>query len=285
MNPYRSLDNRQRAMLREMGVRVWQPPAPEPAAVAVAVLPPGAALKGPASATALVSVPAQAPAPAPAPVYAKIAIDSVASSADSTNARGTFHPQPVPAQPPVLPPAHARSDGSVVSWSAGQALALYAQATPTPGPRWLVLAETPAAVVELDTAGPDSAFNPFEGDAGRLLDNMLRAVRLHHTGSVLLAPLVRRIGQEVAPQSDVHAALASLVQSVQPDVVLVMGRLAAQAVLQSSEPFGKLRGQAHNLYGSPTVVTHDAAYLLRSPLEKARAWEDLCLAVSILPAA
>ena len=185
----------------------------------------------------------------------------------------------------MLPPAHARSDGSVVSWSAGQALALYAQATPTPGPRWLVLAETPAAVVELDTAGPDSAFNPFEGDAGRLLDNMLRAVRLHHTGSVLLAPLVRRIGQEAAPQSDIHAALASLVQSVQPDVVLVMGRLAAQAVLQSSEPFGKLRGQAHNLHGSPTVVTHDAAYLLRSPLEKARAWEDLCLAVSILPAA
>ena len=271
MNPYRSLDNRQRAMLREMGVRVWQPPAPEPAAVAVAVLPLGPALKG--------------PAPAPAPVYAKIAIDSVASSASSTSARGTFHPQPVPAQPPVLPPANARNDGSVVSWSAGQALALYAQATPTPGPRWLVLAETPAAVVELDTAGPDSAFNPFEGDAGRLLDNMLRAVRLHHTGSVLLAPLVRRIGQEAAPQSDIHAALASLVQSVQPDVVLVMGRLAAQAVLQSSEPFGKLRGQAHNLHGSPTVVTHDAAYLLRSPLEKARAWEDLCLAVSMLPTA
>ena len=278
MNPYRSLDNRQRAMLREMGVQVWQPPAPEPAAVAM--LPPGPALKGPASATALAS------ATAPSPFYAKNAIDSVASSAGDTSTRGTFRPQPVPVQPPVLPPTDARSDGSAVSWSAGQALVLYAQATPTPGPRWLVLAETPAAAVQqLDTADPDSAFNPFEGDAGRLLDNMLRAVRLHHTGSVLLAPLVRRIGQEATPQSDIHAALASLVQSVQPDVVLVMGRLAAQAVLQSSEPFGKLRGQAHNLYGSPTVVTHDAAYLLRSPLEKARAWEDLCLAVSMLPTA
>ena len=189
-----------------------------------------------------------------------------------------------------------RSDSGTgtVSWSAGQALALYAQTalTSTPGsmprPRWLVLAETPAAALQVETTGADNAFNtsnafnPFDGEAGKLLDNMLRAVQLHKTGSVLLAPLVRRIGHDAAPQTSLDASLASLVQAVQPDVVLVMGRLAAQALLQSSEPFGKLRGRLHSLHGRPTVVTHDAAYLLRSPLEKARVWEDLCLAVSVL---
>ena len=114
---------------------------------------------------------------------------------------------------------------------------------------------------------------------------MLRAVDLHQTGSALLAPLVRRMGYEAAQKaanSDFHAALASLVQTVQPDVVLVMGRLAAQAVLQSSAPFGKLRGQVHSLHGSPAIATHDAAYLLRNLPEKAKAWEDLCRALSVL---
>ena len=264
------LDNRQRAMLREIGVQVWQPPALEPAALAVP--PRKTALKGPDS----------APAPTSVPVYAEIAIDSVATGASLASARGTFRPQTVSAQTPAPPQAGVRSDRSAVSWSAGQALALYAQATLAPGPCWLVLAETPVAAVLSETMGSSTLFNPFDGEAGKLLDNMLRAVNLHKTGSVLLVPLVRRMGHEAASKSDFHAALASLVQTVHPDVVLVMGRLAAQAVLQSSEPFGKLRGQLHTLHGIPAIVTHDAAYLLRSPLEKARAWEDLCLALSVV---
>ena len=180
-------------------------------------------------------------------------------------------------------------DTSAVSWSAGQALALYAplpaQTHPAPGPRWLVLAETPSAAVQAQALDPSALFNPFDGEAGKLLDNMLRAVNLHKTGSVVLAPLVRRVGHEAAQQaagSDFHAALASLVQTVQPDVVLVMGRLAAQAVLQSGAPFGKLRGQVHSLHGSPAIATIDAAYLLRNAPEKAKAWEDLCRAMSVL---
>jgi hypothetical protein len=74
------------------------------------------------------------------------------------------------------------------------------------------------------------------------------------------------------------------VASAQPDVVLVMGRLAAQALLQSSEPFGKLRGQVHGLHGAQTVVTYDATYLLRNPADKAKAWDDLCLAMSLVQA-
>ena len=255
MNQTMNLDKRQRAMLREMGVRVWQPMVPVPALPAAA-------------------------APPPALVHPEFAIDSIASSARLSSQKGTFASQLVPVQPP-LPPPEVRSD-SAVSWRAGDALALYAQAKPAPGPRWLVLAETPAAAVQPEHPAADSPFNPFEGEAGKLLDNMLRAVRLHKTGTAMLAPLVRRVGVESAPEAGFAEALAILVQAVQPDVVLVMGRLAAQALLQSNEPFGKLRGQVHTLHGARTIVTHDAAYLLRSPLEKARAWEDLCLAVSVL---
>ena len=258
-----NLDKRQRAMLREMGVRVWQPMAPP--------------VKSAFNAPDL----APAPALSPASVHSEFAIDSIASGAHILSPKGTLSSQLAPAQTP-LPSAEVRSNSSAVSWSVGDALALYAQARSAPGPRWLVLAETPAAAVQPEHPGADSPFNPFEGDAGKLLDNMLRAVRLHKTGIVMLAPLVRRVGVEAASEAGFAEALAALVQAVQPDVVLVMGRLAAQALLQSSEAFGKLRGQVHALHGVHTVVTHDAAYLLRSPLEKARAWEDLCLAVSVL---
>ena len=266
-----NLDKRQRAMLREMGVRVWQPLPPAPAMPAAFVPPPvnpGLAVVGSAL--------------APTPVRSEFTIDSVAAGAAIAGLKVTFPPPFAPAQPSVPPPAEVRSDSSAVSWRVGEALALYAQATLAPGPRWLVLAEIPAAAVQPELPGTDSTFNPFDGEAGKLLDNMLRAVRLHKTGTAMLAPLVRRVGGQATPAAGFAEALATLVQAVQPDVVLVMGRLAAQALLQSSEPFGKLRGQVHALHGVHTIVTHDAPYLLRSPLEKARAWEDLCLAVSVL---
>ena len=113
---------------------------------------------------------------------------------------------------------------------------------------------------------------------------MLRATRLHKAASVLLAPLVRQAGEEAegTAGADLPSALAELVSSARPDVVLVMGRLAAQALLQSREAFGKLRGQVHQLHGAATIVTLDAAYLLRTPLDKAKAWDDLCLAMSLV---
>ena len=63
-----------------------------------------------------------------------------------------------------------------------------------------------------------------------------------------------------------------------------MGRSAVQALLGSSEPLGRLRGRVHDWRGVPLVVTYHPAYLLRQPAEKARAWEDLCLAASCLVA-
>jgi DNA polymerase len=159
----------------------------------------------------------------------------------------------------------------------GDAQALYAEAAHAEGARWLVLAETPAAALQRES------FNPFEGDAGKLLDNMLRAARLHKAGMVLLAPMVRHAASVAG--AGLPEALPALVASAQPDVVLVMGRLAAQALLQSSEPFGRLRGQVHTLQGAQTVVTYDATYLLRNPSDKAKAWDDLCLAISLVAAA
>lgn len=254
-----NLDKRQRAMLREMGVRVWQPAAP--------------------------------------PVEPQVAIESVAANSNGMGDGGNFsenkpldkavakpamaHQAPAPA-PALSPPPQAaavpqpqgqaaRSGSALAPWHLGEAQALYAETAQAGGACWLVLAETPAAALQ----GP-----LFHGDAGKLLDNMLRAARLNRAGAVLLAPLVRHAA--AAPTEEFLAALSALVARAQPDVVLVMGRLAAQALLQSAEPFGKLRGRVHALHGANTILTYDATYLLRSPADKAKAWDDLCLATSLL---
>ena len=82
--------------------------------------------------------------------------------------------------------------------------------------------------------------------------------------------------------ADLASSLAEVVAVAKPDLILVMGRIASQTLLQSSEPFGKLRGQIHSLHGVKVVVTHDAPYLLRNPLDKGKAWEDLCLAAQVV---
>jgi uracil-DNA glycosylase len=246
------LDKRQRAMLREMGVRVWQP--------------------------------------ATTPVDLPVAIDLIAANADVAGATGQFdtnvtapgaaaaRPVAAPARPPPqpaavptpAPPAAARSTNSPAGWQLGEAQLLYADSAIAQGARWLVLAESGDAALQAP---------PFQGDAGKLLDNMLRAARLQQAGAVLLAPLARQATASAG--TDFSATLAALLERTRPDVVLVMGRLAAQALLQSTLPFGKLRGQVHRLHGSATVVTYDAPYLLRSPADKAKAWADLRLAMSL----
>ena len=225
-------------MLREMGVRVWQP--------------------------------------ATVPVEPLVAIDLIAVRANKPGAAGHLHENiTVPGAVQARPAAAARASGSPGGWQLGEAQLLYADSATAQGARWLVLAESGAAALQ---------GAPFQGDAGKLLDNMLRAARLRQAGAVLLAPLVRQAAGGSAA-ADFSAALAALLQRARPDVVLVMGRLAAQALLQSPLPFGQLRGQVHRLHGSATVVTYDAPYLLRSPADKAKAWADLCLAMSLAPAA
>ena len=238
------MDKRQRAMLREMGVRIWQP-LPEPAAHATPA--------PPASATSTNSKPA-------------IAIDSGATHARIHSPKASFNTSKQPVQ--TLPAAAQHDDAASNSaWRVGQVQTLYADTAIEQARRWLVLLEAPASALQ-------SSFNPLDGDAGKLLDNMLRAAKLHLAGAVQLAPLVRS-----GSGSDLPGALTDVLASAQADVVLVMGRLAAQALLQSTEPLARLRGHIHNVHGAKIVITIDPTYLLRNPLEKAKAWDDLCLAI------
>ena len=111
------------------------------------------------------------------------------------------------------------------------------------------------------------------------LGDMLRAARLPMAGAVLLAPVVRHAA--APPGEAFSAALAALIDQARPDIVLVMGRMASQALLGSTEPLGRLRGQVQPLHGARAVVTYDATYLLRAPADKAKAWDDLRLAMRL----
>jgi DNA polymerase len=75
--------------------------------------------------------------------------------------------------------------------------------------------------------------------------------------------------------------LVRQIELLKPRIILAMGRFAVQALLRSDAPVGKLRGRIHRYQGVPLIVTYHPAYLLRSLPEKARAWEDLCLAASV----
>jgi DNA polymerase len=72
------------------------------------------------------------------------------------------------------------------------------------------------------------------------------------------------------------------IELLQPRIILALGRFAVQALLRSDAPIGRLRGQVHRYQGVPLVVSYHPAYLLRSLPEKAKAWEDLCLAADVL---
>lgn len=254
-----NLDKRQRAMLREMGVRVWQPAAP-PAGLsnAIEIIAVGADAENATSGFTQKIQPAKA------------SVGPLITRKAPPPARN----QPRPAGPEVAPPSQPRTSeaqgSGQASWRMGETQPLYEESAQAGGPCWLVLAETPAAALQLPV---------FAGDAGKLLDNMLRAARLNRSGAVLFAPLVRHAAS--GETQAFSAALAGLLERARPDIVLVMGRMAAQAVLQSTEPFGKLRGRCHALHNVKTIATYDANYLLRAPADKAKAWDDLCLAMSL----
>ena len=280
-----ALDNRQRAMLREMGVRLWQP-QPSAAAESTGAMSANGSPDARRVATDLRAAgahPAGAGSVTDPNVAAKTPVTPRALPLTPTP---TLTPAPTttPPRPRPLAAADPGPDTAAPGWQLGAAQALYAQATSpdgnSEGPRWLVLGETPAASLR------KPVFDPFEGDAGKLLGNMLRAADLHKSGqpgeagAVWLAPLARLAAGGVSPAA-LPGELAALVAQTRPDVIVVMGRLAAQAVLQSSEPLGKLRGQVHLLHGAKVIVTYDAAVLLRSLQDKAKAWEDLCLAIKV----
>jgi uracil-DNA glycosylase len=133
---------------------------------------------------------------------------------------------------------------------------------------------------------------PFVGQSGKLLDNMLKAIGLarHATTpeqSVFICNTVKcRPPRNRNPDPSEIARCAPYLERqialVQPKLLLAMGKFAVQALLGTDEAIGKLRGRIHDRRGVPVIVTYHPAYLLRTLADKARAWDDLCLAASLL---
>lgn len=144
-----------------------------------------------------------------------------------------------------------------------------------PSADWMIIGEAPGA--EEDRRG-----EPFVGRAGKLLDEMLRAVGQSRQEVFIANVLKCRPPNNRDPAKDEAAAcrgyLNRQIELVAPRLILVVGRIAAHELLETDAPVGRLRGRPHDLGGVPLVVTYHPAYLLRSPAQKARAWDDLRLA-------
>jgi DNA polymerase len=140
--------------------------------------------------------------------------------------------------------------------------------------RLMIIGEAPGA-------DEDRVGEPFVGRAGRLLNAMLLAIGLERDG-VYIANIVKcrpPKNRDPKPDEAAHcgAYLKRQIELVAPKVILVAGRVAAHNLLGTSSAIGRLRGQTHRdpVSGTPVVVTYHPAYLLRSPAEKRKSWEDL----------
>ena len=145
---------------------------------------------------------------------------------------------------------------------------------------WMVIGEAPGA-------DEDRQGEPFVGRAGKLLNAMLYAAGFERP-DVYISNIVKcRPPQNRDPRPEEAERCSEYLHKqiawVQPRLILSVGRISAQSLLQSSEPVGHLRGKVHYWGTSniPLVVTYHPAYLLRSPLEKKKAWDDLKLALSV----
>jgi DNA polymerase len=263
------------AMLREMGIRLWLPPdadaAEDPA-------------RGPAP--DLGEAEARAPAPTLPPPVAKAPAPPVRVA-------------PVTQVPVAAPAPGPRPEGvGQMDWPALRAAVAGCTACGLCRGRqntvfgvgherahWMLVGEAPGQQ-------EDQQGEPFVGKAGQLLDNMLRAVGLLRGEApperqVFIANVLKcrppgNRNPEPAEVAQCEPFLKRQVALVQPRIILAMGRFAVQSLLQTQDPIGRLRGRVHSYEGVPLIVTYHPAYLLRNPLDKARSWEDLCLAREVM---
>ena len=299
-----NLDPRQRAMLQEMGVRVWLP-----AAAAVSQTP---ALKPglPAAPHATPLTPKNAPYS-----IAAYAIDTGATAKLGLKQTAVSATQERVSSSGELATVVTKLDGSALTQSiaacqacglcTGRRAAVLAGPDASQRADWLVVSEPP------DDAD-EQAGAPLVGVAGELFDNMLKALALsRHVGTSASGPAAQAAMAAMAasaayvtpvvkcrPAQARNPTLAELatceqylrreVALVQPKVILALGRFAAQGLLQGSVPdlasipLGQLRGQTYRYQGIPVIVSYPPNYLLRSPQHKARAWVDLCRAQDAL---
>lgn len=142
---------------------------------------------------------------------------------------------------------------------------------------WLIIGEAPGA-------DEDAQGEPFVGRAGQLLNAMLEAVGRARE-SVYIANILKCRppgNRDPRPEEVVECRpyLRRQIELLNPKIILAVGRIAAQNLLESEEPIGRMRGKIHRLpdFGIPVVVTYHPAYLLRKPADKSKAWDDLQLA-------
>lgn len=314
-----ALDTRQRAMLLEMGVRVWLPgtnfasadSSGLPVALSTAQTSNPGALRagagpaqGPASAAAAARKNAVTSAYQQAATASRLGteahIGATTASRLSTGTSISAH-----AAPTSRDGANDLSQISAMDWEAlartaadCQACGLCAgrsrsmlSAQAGRRARWMIVGDPP-------DEDEDAAGQPFTGEAGLLMSNMLRAVGATRGDEVpgLEAAYVTAVSKCRPPQGRVPQA-AELAQCaaylqreialVQPSVIVAMGRFANQVLLQAHPqeaalPLGRQRAQVYRYQGVPVVVTYTPQALLRQPADKAKAWADLCLALDLL---
>ena len=286
-----SLDTRQRAMLLEMGVRVWLPGTDF--ALADSSTLPGAAAVNPVGSQDLLR----------AAPNAQAALRPL-----SPNPAGAASPAASPGRLPMVQRGDGANDLSQLATMDWDALARTAADCQACGlcagrshsmlsaqagrrARWMVVGDPP-------DEDEDAAGQPFTGEAGLLLANMLKAVGATRGQAVpgLEAAYVTKVSKCRPPQGRVPQA-AELAQCaaylqreialVQPAVIVAMGRFANQVLLQdhpqeAALPLGRQRGQVYRYQGVPVLVTYTPQALLRQAADKAKAWADLCLAMDLL---
>jgi uracil-DNA glycosylase len=145
---------------------------------------------------------------------------------------------------------------------------------------WLFVGEGPGA-------DEDALGEPFVGQAGRLLDNMLAAIQLKRGEKVYIANVVkcRPPGNRNPQPQEAHACepyLKRQIELIRPRLIVALGRVAAQNLLGGEASISSLRGRVLDYLGTPLIVTYHPAYLLRTLNDKAKAWEDLCFAVQTM---
>jgi DNA polymerase len=274
------LDERRIAMLMEMNLKVWREPGAGQAEAEgrpVARAQPGSR---PPAQTAGTAAPLQRTPPVAAPAAPERA----------------FLPEAAPANAPVtLQPFPAGI--ATMDWAALEQAVAGCRACALCGSRkntvfgvgsqradWLILGEAPGE-------NEDLAGEPFVGQAGKLLDNMLKAIGLSRQGDGAQGAYIANVLKCRPPANrnplpgevtQCEPYLRRQVELLQPKIILALGRFAVQSLLQSNEPIGKLRGRVHEYHGVPVIVSYHPAYLLRSLPEKAKAWADLCMAMDVM---
>ena len=299
------LDARQRAMLEEMHIHVWWP------AAAAAAAPEPVGVPAPAAATAVAALQAPAAQPHAGPVSLA---DAMAAAPELAAARLPVSPSAAPASAPATARVAPAGPIDSMDWATLQEAVAGCLACPlghgrkntvfgvgpaAPGdgqpPRadWLIVGESPGEDAEAQG-------EPFVGQSGKLLDNMLKAIGVSRQGSADGLPhkaacIVNLLkcrppgNRNPAPEevAQCEPYLRRQVALLQPKVIIAMGRLSVQTLLAgtvpdvAATPLGRLRGQVHLYHGVPVVVTYHPAYLLRSLPEKAKAWADLVLALDV----